>query len=85
MDGVHFAMIGTVRAGAAGGSYRYTDAGIDRLGTATVYYRLAQRDVNGSVRNSAVAHITLTEGNLAVMISPNPVRDRRTDRRARTP
>lgn len=77
IDGINYVNIGTVNANPAnGGNYGFDDNNI--VGSMDVYYRLKQRDLNGSYRYTCtILKLTLDGGKDFVIgkIYPNPVGD----------
>jgi ELWxxDGT repeat protein len=78
IDGIHFTIIGTVSAvgtSSATNSYSFTDAGILNIGHSKVYYRLNQRNRDGSELSSSIISLNLQANNqITVRVLQNPVK-----------
>lgn len=78
-DGQQYEEIGRVNSKAINGNsisqlnYAFTDEHPFMGGTA--YYRLVQRDLNGSSETSGLVAVTINEGNYGFFARPNPAHD----------
>ena len=57
------------------GLYKYTDAGINNLGAAVLYYRVKEVDIDGKISYSDTRLLRLDIKGGAINIHPNPVKD----------
>lgn len=76
VDAVSFKGIGNVTAAGNATSrqdYSLIDAGLTNISAKVVYYRLKQVDRNGAVRYSNTVALNLSDVNLIVSVTPNPV------------
>ena len=74
-DGVHFTVVGSVKASGNSShqAYTFTDVNALLLNISKLYYRLAERDYNGSISYSKTVVLDIAAGKLFVHVSPNPV------------
>lgn len=74
-DGNQYKAIGNVTAVNQPGEQKYdfTDPSIYGLGSAVLYYRLGQKDIDGQVVYSKVVTLSLDAANSVVQLYPNPV------------
>lgn len=72
LDGVRYAVIGTVQAFAANGRGRYTFYDVQPAG-GTNYYRLRQHDIDGMEKLHGVRIVNAGDANKMAIITPNPV------------
>ncbi|HVZ96155.1 MAG TPA: T9SS type A sorting domain-containing protein [Chitinophagaceae bacterium] len=77
-DGKSFTTIAKVAAAGNSSSarnYSYTDESAGSLNTNTVFYRLAETDIDGSVTYSEVKAVNFTGKAVEFSVFPNPARD----------
>jgi hypothetical protein len=72
-DGHNFAGIGQVPVEHSKEQYYYTD---EQLSLQKYYYRIRQKDLNGSSSLSNMIQLTNKGGQIAVLAFPNPARDK---------
>lgn len=77
LNGIDYSPIASIVKSGSGNSvmsYNYTDVGIDALGSAVIYYRLKQINIDGRSSLSEVRILKLGKGNGEITVFPNPVK-----------
>lgn len=76
-DGNQYTAVGSVNASNSPGqqNYNFTDPSIYGLGSAIIYYRLRQNDMDGQFTYSKVVTLSLDATNGWLRLYPNPVHD----------
>ncbi len=73
-NGTDFTNVAVINKTAnSGGSYNYTDAGINSFGASIFYYRVKQVEISGNFSYSLIKHITMDKKEPGITIFPNPV------------